>query len=103
MHRLTLLLFALSSTVVRAADEGLVAYFKPSGADQDRYGRDTIREPGRCTMYDTCGSSGGMFGPQIPCIDNGPARPVSFHHAMTYPVSINILTSNLCPGRLKTL
>lgn len=41
-----------------------------------RWGQDTKREAGRCSMYDTCGKK-GMFGQDLPCADNGLARQVS--------------------------
>ena len=41
-----------------------------------RYGLATRREAGRCSMYDACGRKGGIFGQELPCADNGLARPV---------------------------
>jgi hypothetical protein len=42
-----------------------------------RHGADTVREPGRCSMYDTCGKKGGIFGQELPCADNSAAPVVS--------------------------
>ena len=36
-----------------------------------RWGQDTIREPGRCSLSsETCGSKGGIFGAPLPCASN---------------------------------
>lgn len=44
--------------------------------DERRWGRETVREAGRCSMYDACGRKGGIFGQELPCADNGKAREV---------------------------
>jgi hypothetical protein len=46
------------------------------GAPKGRPGANTVREPNRCSMYDTCGKKGGIFGQDIPCADNTVAPEV---------------------------